>query len=78
MSWLPPLLIDSRELARLTMISCRSLERLRHDGVIPFHKIGPRMIRYRPEEVLAALERTRVSPRPFARRKQTTNKGNLI
>jgi len=64
-----PVLIDSKELARLTTISCRSLERLRHDGVIPFHKIGPRMIRYRFDEVLAALERTKVSPRPFARRK---------
>jgi len=71
MSLLLPLLIDSKELAKLSTISCRSLERLRHDGVIPYYKIGPRMIRYRPDEVLAALERTKVSPRPFARRKQT-------
>lgn len=64
---LPPLFVDSKEISQLTSISPRSLERLRSDGTIPFYKIGRRMVRYRLQEVEAALEKTKVCPRPYAR-----------
>ena len=74
MSPLSPMWVDSKELSRLTSISPRSLERLRSDGTIPFYKIRRRMVRYRVQEVMAALEKTKVSPRPYARMRKTLEK----
>ena len=68
---LPPLFVDSKEISRLTSISPRSLERLRSDGTIPFYKIGRRMVRYRLEDVKAALEKTKFCHRPYARMRKT-------
>ena len=67
MSPLTPIFVDSKEISRLISISPRSLERLRSDGTIPFYKIGRRMVRYRLEDVKAALEKTKFFHRPYAR-----------
>jgi len=74
MSPLSPMWVDSKELSRLTSISPRSLERLRSDGTIPYYKIGLRMVRYRVQEVEAALEKSKVCPRPYARMRKTLKK----
>jgi len=74
MSPLSPMWVDSKELSRLTSISPRSLERLRSDGTIPFYKIGRRMVRYRVQEVEAALEKSKVCPRPYARMRKAFKK----
>lgn len=71
MSSLPPIFVDSKEISRLTSISPRSLERLRSNGTIPFYKIGRRMVRYRLDDVKAALEKTKICHRPYARIRKT-------
>ena len=71
MSPLPRIFVDSQELSHLISISPRTLERLRSDGRIPFYKIGRRMVRYRVQEVEAALEKTKFCHRPYARMQKT-------
>ena len=69
-----PIFVDSKEISRLISISPRSLERLRSNGTIPFYKIGRRMVRYRLDDVKAALEKTKFCHRPYARMRKTIKK----
>ena len=53
----PDALVDGPEMAKLLGdISPQSVDRLRKAGTVPAVNIG-RLVRYRPESVIAALER---------------------
>lgn len=51
------LLLTKKELAAVLPMPVRSIERLVSKGVLPCHRITPRMVRFRLSAVLAALDR---------------------
>jgi excisionase family DNA binding protein len=50
------LFLQTPELAEKLGVSIRTIERWRNDGLIPFKKIGRRVVLHRLDEVLRALE----------------------
>jgi excisionase family DNA binding protein len=50
------LFLQTPELAERLGVSIRTIERWRNDGLIPFKKIGRRVVLHRLDEVLKALE----------------------
>lgn len=48
-------LVTEQELADLTKLSRDTIKRRRADGTITAYKVGPRAIRYDPDEAIAAL-----------------------
>ena len=56
-------LITGAEQAELLSCSVDTLERMRARRIIPYIKMGPRLIRYNPEAVARALEKLTVKER---------------
>ena len=50
------LFLQTPELAEKLGVSIRTIERWRNDGLIPFKKIGRRVVLHRLDEVLKALD----------------------
>ena len=50
------LFLQTPELAEKLGVSIRTLERWRNDGLIPFKKIGRRVVLHRLDDVLKALK----------------------
>jgi hypothetical protein len=55
-------LVSAAELSRLSGLSEFTLQKLSREGKIPCIRINPRVIRFRPSEVEAALANMRPCP----------------
>jgi len=50
-----PGFVSAKDLARYLSVSPRTVARLHSEGIIPCHRIGPRIVRFRLNEVEAAI-----------------------
>jgi predicted DNA-binding transcriptional regulator AlpA len=60
-----PKYLDERQVSRLTGRAIQTLRNDRHKGQgLPYRKLG-RLVRYREDEVIEAMESRRVQPEPI-------------
>ena len=52
---IPITLLTRDEVAKFLKVSPRTVDRMREKGLLKFHKLGPRYIRFNMEDVLSAV-----------------------